>query len=167
MRRNHREALFLDWFDYLSFYRILGRIHEKYAFELPCYCLMTNHYHFMLRSREHPISKVMSLINKRYADYYNNRYRLKGHLFEKRYFSKEITNDHGILEVSRYIHRNPIEAKMVANLEDYQWSTYPLYMNPKVSAPLYTNKDIIFRYYSGQEKEKIKKYQEYCNLSLS
>jgi putative transposase len=161
-RRNHREALFLDQGDFKTFFHILGRIYHKYPFELPCFCLMTNHYHLMLRSKEHSISTIMSLLNKRYADYYNTKYRLNGHLFEKRFYSHEITGDDGILAVSSYIHRNPLEAKMVVDLEDYRWSSYPLYTNLKASLPVFMNKHTIFRYFGGSEEEKVRKYRKYC-----
>jgi putative transposase len=104
----------------------------------------------------------MSLVNKRYADYYNTRYRLKGHLFEKRFYSHEITEDEGILQVSRYIHRNPLEARMVQNLEDYPWSSFPFYMNGGSPFPDYINKGIILRYFGGSEGERGGKYGEYC-----
>jgi putative transposase len=116
----------------------------------------------MLRSKEHSISTIMSLLNKRYADYYNTKYRLNGHLFEKRFYSHEIFGDDGILAVSSYIHRNPLEAKMVVKLEDYRWSSYPLYTNPEVPPPVFTNKHIILRYFGGSEEERIRKYQGYC-----
>lgn len=161
-RRNHREALFLDEGDFCTFLYILRYIYNKYQFEIPCYCLMTNHYHLMLRSKEQTISKIMSLVNKRFADYYNTRYNLNGHLFEKRYFSKEMTDDEGILEVSRYIHRNPLEAKMVKNLQDYKWSSFPIFMNPSLKAPTYMNVNIILRYYGGNPREKCWKYRDFC-----
>lgn len=123
---------------------------------------MTNHFHLMLRSKEQSISKVMSLINNQYADYYNNCYRLNGHLFENRFFSKEIRDDQGILEVNHYIHRNPLEAKMVKDLEDYKWSSFPLYMNHSQKVPLYTNMQTLFRYFAGSSDEKRKKYLDFC-----
>lgn len=161
-RRNHREALFVYPGDYKTFLYILSKTHQNFPFELPAYCLMTNHFHLMLRSKEHSISKIMSLVNKRYADYYNTRYRLKGHLFEKRFYSHEITDDEGILQVSRYIHRNPLEARMVQNLEDYPWSSFPFYMNGGSPLPDYINKGIILRYFGGSEGEMSGKYREYC-----
>ncbi len=161
-RRNHREALFLDPGDFCTFLYIIQQLYEKYGFELPSYCLMTNHYHLMLRSKDNLISKIMSLLNKRYADYYNTRYWLNGHLFEKRFYSKEIKKDEGILEVSRYIHRNPLEAKMVKSLEEYPWCSFPFYVDLIQEVPHYVNKEIVFRYYGGSITEKSRKYKEFC-----
>jgi putative transposase len=162
-RGNRREALFLDVGDYKTFLYMLGTLHKKYPFELPSYCLMTNHYHLLLRSKEQSISKIMGLLNKRYADYYNNKYDLSGHLFEKRFYSKEVLNTEGILEVSRYIHRNPLEASMVSQLEDYPWSSYSAYVNETTISPPYLNQDVILSYFGeGSKEEKVKSYHEYC-----
>jgi putative transposase len=66
----------------------------------------------------------MALINKRYANYYNTKYRLTGHVYESRFYDKMIVDKEGMLEVSRYIHLNPVEAKMVRKPEYSPWSSY-------------------------------------------
>lgn len=71
----------------------------------------------------------MSLINKCYADYYNTKNNLTGHVFEKRYYDKVIPYKQGMLEVSRYIDLNPVEAKMVAKPEAYRWGSYHYYLH--------------------------------------
>ena len=73
----------------------------------------------------------MSLINKRYANYYNTKNCLTGHVFEKRYYDKLIDSPKGLLEVSRYIHLNPVDAKMVRFPHHYRWSSY-LYYSKKL-----------------------------------
>ncbi|WP_174614748.1 transposase [Virgibacillus ihumii] len=118
-RGNRRDALFKDEGDFKTFLHILQQVHKKIPFELASYCLMTNHFHLQIRSKEQPISKVMSLINKRYADYYNTKNRITGHVFEKRYYDKLIGTKQGMLEVSRYIHLNPVDADMVNHAQNY------------------------------------------------
>jgi len=66
--------------------------------------LFVNHYHLQIRSPEISFAKLMAFINKRYANYYNTKYCLTGHVFEKRYYDKVIEDKEGMLEVSRYIH---------------------------------------------------------------
>jgi putative transposase len=66
----------------------------------------------------------MALFNKRYANYYNTKYRLTGHVYESRFYDKMIADKEGMLEVSRYIHLNKVEAKMVRKPESYPWSSY-------------------------------------------
>lgn len=88
------------------------------------YCLMNNHYHLLIRSRT-PFSKTMMLLNRRYSDYYKKKYRYTGHLYENRYYSDMVLTAQGILEVSRYIHQNPVRTKtpLVIELEHYPYSS--------------------------------------------
>lgn len=158
-RGNRRDALFKDTGDFKTFLHILDQVHKKAPFELVTYCLMTNHFHLQLRSTEQPLSKVMSLINKRYADYYNTKYRLTGHVFEKRYYDKIIDSSAGMLEVSRYIHRNPLEAEMVQKAESYPWSSYRYYLHTTHHGKLHM--EAILDHFSGEEWEKRRKYREY------
>ncbi|RYG71363.1 transposase [Lentibacillus lipolyticus] len=158
-RGNRRDALFKDEGDFKTFLRILQQVHEKTPFELATYCLMTNHYHLQIRSKDQSISKVMSLVNKRYADYYNTKNRITGHVFEKRYYDKPIESKQGMLEVSRYIHLNPVEANMVAHAQSYRWSSYRYYIHTSRHPLL--NMAAILDYFSGDEWEKRQKYQDF------
>jgi hypothetical protein len=100
----------------------------------------------------------MSLINNRYANYYNAKYRLTGHVYEKRYYDKVIEDKEGMLEVSRYIHLNPVEAKMVKQPEYYPWSSFYLYRY-RSSVPLrFIKMDCLLDYYEGTLEEKREKY---------
>jgi putative transposase len=100
----------------------------------------------------------MSLVNKRYANYYNTRYRLTGHVFEKRYYDKIIEDKEGMLEVSRYIHRNPVEAKMVKQPQFYPWSSYHLFTQAHSTPPRFMNINNLLDYYTGTEQQKKEKY---------
>lgn len=161
-RGNRRDPLFKDVANFLTFYYILKKVHEKYPFEIVSFCLMTNHYHLQIRSKEQSLSKVMSLINKRYADYYNTRYKLTGHVFEKRYYDRLIDSGIGMLEVSKYIHLNPVEAHMVKHPEDYQWNSYRYYRYVGESNLPFLNISILLNYYSGTGMEKREKYCKMC-----
>lgn len=163
-RGNRRDALFLSKEDYICFFKILENIYAKMKFELPAYCLMTNHYHLMIRTWEKPVSKVLALLNKRYADYFNNRYRVCGHLFEKRYFDQSLDDDKSVLEVSRYIHRNPFEARIVKKIDQYTWSSYYFYTKMIGTPPVYTNVNSLLHYFYGSELEKRAAYQNYVEM---
>lgn len=160
-RGNRRDALFKDDGDFKTFLHILNQVNERAPFELASYCLMTNHFHLQLRSQDQPISKVMSLINKRYADYYNTKNRLSGHVFEKRYYDKIIPSNKGVLKVSKYIHLNPVVAKMVEKPEMYEWSSYRYYLHTLSYSQL--NMGVILDCFSGNEMEKRMKYESFVN----
>ncbi|MGF6953439.1 putative transposase [Neobacillus sp. B4I6] len=157
-RGNRRDPLFRNAVDFQAFPHILHQLHEKTPFEIASYCLMTNHYHLQILSPEIPFSKLMSLINKRYANYYNAKYRLTGHVYEKRYYDKVIEDKEGMLEVSRYIHLNPIDAKMVRQPEYYPWSSFYLFKYPSSIPPLFMNMDCLLDYYEGTIERRREKY---------
>ncbi|MFC7747449.1 transposase [Lentibacillus kimchii] len=162
-RGNRRDNLFLDDEDIKVFFQIMIQVNKKTPFVLASYCLMTNHFHLQLRSGQHTVSKVMSLINKRYADYYNTKYKLTGHVFEKRYYDKLIDSKLGMLETSRYIHLNPVEAGMVAMPAHYPWSSYRYYLYTTGHRLL--NVDEVLDCFAGDPAEKRRKYQDFMDLT--
>ncbi|WP_113928364.1 transposase [Bacillus sp. P14.5] len=127
-RGNRRIALFYREEDYLMYLAILEDVRAMYPFVLHSYCLMTNHLHLQIETSQHHIKDIMKELHSRYAIYLNRRLCIDGHLFQGRYRSGLIETDHYFLEVSRYIHRNPLEAKMVKILSHYPWSSYPSYI---------------------------------------
>lgn len=161
-RGNRRDPLFYDEHDFHEFFYILAKIYEKFPFQLVSYCLMTNHFHLQIRSKEHSISKIMSLLNKRYANYYNTKYRLTGHVFEKRFFSEIISDTTGMLEVSRYIHQNPLEAKMVTSPEHYPYSSFRYYTYLELERPPYLDTAILVNYFAGTIEEQRRFYVDWC-----
>lgn len=160
---NRRDPLFMHDGDFATFLYILKKLHEKYHFEIASFCLMTNHYHLQLRSQYHSISSIMALINKKYADYYNNRHNLTGHVYEKRFFDEVILSKKGMLEVSRYIHLNPVEASMVEKPEDYPWSSYQYFVDTeydKQNLPFF-DPHIILNEFPGTLDERKEQYEMY------
>ena len=123
-RGNYRQNIFKDDEDFKVFLVLMQDAKTKYGFKLHAYCLMTNHYHLLLETEQTEIWKIMKRINQIYAAYYNEKYRLTGHLFQGRYKSCLVENDSHFLQTSRYIHLNPVKAKMVPRAEAYPWSSY-------------------------------------------
>ena len=128
-RGNRRTAIFLNDLDYIEYFQILSETRVKYPFYLHSYCLMTNHIHLQIETTEYPISDIMKDLDSTYARYFNKTYQTSGHVFQGRFISKVIEDRQYFLEVSRYIHRNPLEAKIVDKPEDYPWSSYASYIN--------------------------------------
>lgn len=136
-RGNNRQNIFCDETDMMEVFRLLTMIHNETPISICAYCIMTNHYHFLLKSEEVSISKVMGIFNKRYTDYFNQKYRHVGHVFQQRFNSSPIPSPQDLLQVSKYIHRNPISTKkpMVARMEHYPYGSYKFYKGN--SSPLY------------------------------
>lgn len=89
------------------------------------WAVMDNHSHILFRSGKQGISEVMRKVLTWYAQYYNRRHNRTGHLFENRYKSILCEEDRYLLALVRYIHLNPIRAKVVSSLEEldnYPWT---------------------------------------------
>lgn len=156
-RGNRKEPLFLCGEDYSRFLQLITEIHEQYPLEILAYCLMTNHYHLLIRSSETSLSKVMALLNRRYAHYFNKKYDKTGHLFEKRFFSKPIQGHAGMAKVSHYIHYNPVEAYIMPEPQLYQWSSYRSYYYSYTSYP-FVNEEPILSIFNNSTQT----YHQWC-----
>ena len=130
LRGNRKEAIFREEMDYWILLKIIMDTikHYKNQFYINCFCFMTNHIHLLLYIKEENISLIMNRINNMYTRYFNKKYDLNGHLFEGRFNSEIISNDSYLLEVSRYIHLNPVRANIVSRPEDYNFSSYKMYI---------------------------------------
>ena len=127
-RGNRRTAIFQDRGDYLHFLEITKIIKEKYPFKIHSLCLMTNHFHMAIETVSTELWRIMQKLLSVYAEEFNHKYSFTGHLFEGRYTACIIEDERYFLEVSRYIHLNPVKAKMVREPLDYEYSSYPLFM---------------------------------------
>ncbi|WP_195515231.1 transposase [Paraclostridium bifermentans] len=126
-RGNRQEIIFRENIDYIVYLGILKetlKFYENDNYKLISYCLMSNHVHLLLKTGRKDPSFFMRRVNSMYARYFNSKYQYIGHLFQGRYFSNLINNVIELLEVSRYIHLNPVRAKMVDSPEKYMWSSY-------------------------------------------
>ena len=129
-RGNRHCTIFREKDDYLIFLSLLHAIQEQHPFVLNACCLMTNHFHLEVTTVSDPVWKLMQPLMSNYARTFNHRYGLDGHLFDSRYGSGLIEDERYFLEVSRYIHLNPVKAQMVSTPLDYEYSSYGLYVNP-------------------------------------
>ena len=128
-RGNRRTAIFKEQRDYIDFLDCMQRIREKSPFTIHSLCLMTNHFHMAIETSDTEIWKIMQKLLSVYAEEFNHRYSFSGHLFEGRYISCLIEDERYFLEVSRYIHLNPVKAMMVREPLTYKYSSYGLFVN--------------------------------------
>lgn len=119
-----RQEIFIDEMDYQAFFAITKSALKKNRCTLHAYCMMTNHFHMLLETDDIEIGKFMKQLASGYAIYFNRKYSYKGHLFEGRYKGCLVKDDAYFLQTSRYIHLNPVKAKMTEYPEDYPWSSY-------------------------------------------
>jgi len=129
-RGNEQRKIFFSRRDYEKFKEYLADASEKFGFLLHGYVLMTNHYHLIIETPEKNLSKIMHYINSSYTTYMNIKRKRSGHLFQGRFKSIVVDKDSYLLELSRYLHLNPVRAKMTQMPGDYPYSSYGSYTTP-------------------------------------
>lgn len=128
-RGNRRLILYKDEDDYLTFLESIMKTKEKYQFKIHSLCLMTNHFHMSIETADTELWKIMKRMLHPYSINFNRKYKYTGHLFENRYTSCLIEDERYFLEVSRYIHLNPVKAQMVQGPLAYEYSSYRLFVD--------------------------------------
>jgi REP element-mobilizing transposase RayT len=123
-RGNEKRTIFQNDQDYFQFIQLLERIHKRYEVLIHTYVLMFNHYHLLLETPSSNLIATMHDLNAAYTNYFNRRHKRVGHLFQGRYHSLLVDRDAYLLELSRYIHLNPVRARIVDRPEEYRWSSY-------------------------------------------
>ncbi|HHY04161.1 MAG TPA: transposase [Thermoanaerobacterales bacterium] len=157
-RGNRRSDVFKDEEDYQVYLTVLRQTMEKYTYILYTYCLMTNHIHLQIETKDIEIWKIMGYINSNYTKYFNNKYNVVGHLFQGRYRAELIESDAYNLQTSRYIHLNPVKASMVDVPLEYKWSSYGVYMG-QAKSEIVTDEKLL-SYFKDNSRQLYKNYVE-------
>lgn len=123
-RGDRREPIFQDDSDRKMLLAIMGQALERFEAVLCAYCLMENHYHFVLRTHQPNLSRLMRHINGVYTQAFNRRHAQVGHLFQGRFKALLVDKDAYLLEVCRYVDLNPVRAGIVKQPGDWVWSSY-------------------------------------------
>jgi REP element-mobilizing transposase RayT len=127
-RGNYRQRIFSSRDDYLKFLLLLAQQKAKLPFYLYSYCLMPNHFHLLIERRDDSISRVMQRLLTAYSRYYHRRQQRSGHLLQGRYKAILCQTDRYLAELVRYIHLNPVRAKIVCDPEDFEHSSHRAYL---------------------------------------
>ncbi|MDD2212252.1 MAG: transposase [Clostridia bacterium] len=127
-RGNEKKKIFLDSGDKERFLEILSRVKTKYNFLVYVYCLMDNHLHLIIYDNGTDLSLIMKSLNVSYVSYFNRKHQRVGHLFQDRYKSEPIDDDTYLLELSKYIHNNPVKAGIVKDALEFKWSSFRQYV---------------------------------------
>ena len=129
LRGINRQTIFNDDEDYQRFINTLKKYKTVSGYTLYAYCLMNNHIHILLRVGQEKLETILKRIAGSYVYWYNFKYNRIGHLFQDRFKSEPVDSDEYFLTVLRYIHQNPIKARICERLEDYRYSSYIDYLN--------------------------------------
>ena len=142
--------------DYKLYLKFLAEYKERYKFLLYAYVLMPTHIHFLIEVGQVPLSKVMQSLQFRYTRNYNLRYQSWGHLFQGRYKAILCEKDSYLLELSTYIHLNPVRANLVKDPSEYPWSSYREYL--KGGSVGLVDSGLVLKQFSNVKGRAIREY---------
>ena len=165
-RGNERKKIFLDDGDRKRFLGMLEDYHDRYGILIHSYVLMDNHYHLVLETPKGNLLKVMHGLNGGYTGYFNRKYGRAGHLFQGRYKGIIIDKDTYLIPLSRYVHLNPVRARVVERPEQYRWSSYPGYIGKGKENGWVEYSWILSQFGRGKLRAK-RKYRGYTEEALS
>lgn len=147
-RGNRKQIIFFRDSDYGRFLFKVNEYKKKYRVSVLAYCLMPNHFHLLIKQLDQiPVSRFIGTLLNSCARYVSIRYELPmGHVFQGRFGAKLIQSPESLLQVSRYIHLNPVKdkllryditykesrlinnKKLINSMRNYRWSSYTHYL---------------------------------------
>jgi REP element-mobilizing transposase RayT len=169
-RGNEKKKIFTDDRDRKKFLDVLLKSSNLYNVEIHAYVLMYNHFHLLVKTPEGNLKSFMQRFNTAYTMYYNTRHQRVGHLYQGRYKSILIEADSYLLELSRYVHLNPVRVKKYSQadvkqkkkiLRDHRWSSYKGYFNVKSRDSFVHFETILSMVGNGDNRESRKAYERF------
>lgn len=169
-RGNEKKKIFSDDRDRKKFLDLLLKSTNLYNIDIPAYVLMHNHFHILLKTLEGNLKSFMQRFNTAYTMYYNRRHKRVGHLYQGRYKAILIDADSYLLELSRYVHLNPVRIKKYSQIDvkrkkkilrGYRWSSYKGYVNTNSRDSFVHHEMILSMVGNGDNKESRKAYENF------
>jgi len=161
MNRGRRgESVFLDKQDYSMFVELLKEVVEMYKVRVAAYFLIPNHYHLLIQTPGGGLARCMRHLNGIYTQRFNRAHHCDGQLFRGRYKSILVDGDSYLLELVRYIHRNPLEAGLVKELNKYAWSSHKGYLS-NAKRWNWLHKSFILSLFGRERREGLNTYKKF------
>jgi putative transposase len=157
-------ALFRDDEDRWKFLELFQAYYRKAGVRCYAWVLMSNHYHFVLRTSDIPLGKLFRPLHTRYAGYFNKKYKRRGYLFQDRFKSIATQEQLYLENLVRYVHLNPIRAgilKDIKSLDNYPWSGHCALIGKKECA--FQDCDTVLRRFGGKKGDARAAYRRFLS----
>lgn len=161
-RGNRRAVIFLDDRDHLIWMDLLGATVERYKFIVHAFCMMPNHYHLTVQTTDANLSLGMHFLNSSYAQHFNHRHGLVGHVIQGRFHALLVERDTHLLELSRYLPLNPVRTELVAAPEDWLWSSYRYYAG-LARTPCWLHTEWILSTFSTDPAQQFARFRDFVH----
>jgi putative transposase len=159
LRGNHRQTIFRADADREDLSELLGEALQRFEARAHAYCWMTNHIHLLTQVADVPLGRIIHNVASRYAHRFQRSVPTTGHLFECRYHASLLHSDEHLLGAVRYIHRNPVEAGILADPQAYQWSSHRAYLDG--SGPSWLTTRFVLGVLNADEEAALRAYHAF------
>ena len=130
-----QDPIFVDDRDRMSLLTILTRALRTCEARIFAFCLMGNHYHFVLETHHANLSMLMHRVNGTFSLSFNRRHARRGQVFDGRFKALHVDRDAYLLEVCRYVDLNPVRAGLVASPSEWLWSSFGAHSGCRPALP--------------------------------
>lgn len=161
----NRESIFRAKNDYLRFLDQLEESRRRFDWIVYSYCLMNNHYHLHIQTRNDPLATIMSSLQTSHSLYMNIKYRRSGVLFQNRFKSILIQKDPYHLQLSKYIHLNPVQAGLVRTPQEYPYSSYGEIIKHPLHQHRILDRRVIKSLLGSFDQKAVTKYRQFVEES--
>ena len=159
-RGRRRESIFRETKDYEIFLQTVQEACEFWHLRVAAFCLLSNHYHLLVQTPNANLSRCLRHIDGVYTQRFNRRHGHDGPLFRGRYKALLIEADPYLLQLVRYIHRNPLEAGLAQTLDDYPWSSHQGYLS-RGSKWKWLYKDRVLEMLAAKPAARVEVYRKF------
>ncbi len=164
-RGNRRARIFHDERDHLIWMDLVGATVERFGFVVHGFCMMTNHYHLTVQTTDANLSLGMHFLNSSYAQHFNKRHDLSGHVIQGRFHAVLVDRDTQLLELSRYVPLNPVRTRLAAAPQDWPWSSYR-YFAGLANSPPWLHMGWTLGMFSNDPSQQFARFREFVHAGI-
>ena len=154
MRGNLGRDLFFCDADRSRFLFLCQQGLERYGHRIHVFCLMDNHVHLLIQVGTIPLSRIIQNLSFRYTKYINSQTKEVGHLFQGRYKAILVDEESYLLELSRYIHLNPVRSGLCKSPDEFEWSSFRAYLGSMDISWLY-KQEVLMRFSADESRARV------------
>jgi REP-associated tyrosine transposase len=122
-RGNYNQKVFYSNKDRVFYLKLLAKYSKQHQLQILAYCLMNNHVHFIVvPKKEDSMAMTFKITHMKYSQYFNEKRKIKGHLWQSRFYSCVMDERHAYM-AARYVEQNPVKAKLINEAWEWGWSS--------------------------------------------
>jgi REP element-mobilizing transposase RayT len=159
LRGNARQDIFFGETDRCRFSLLVQEGTERFGHRIIAFCQLTNHVHLAIQVGDVPLSCIIQNLSFRYTRWINWRQQRCGHLFQGRYKAVLVDAHTHLLELTAYIHLNPVRAGMIEKPQNYPWSSHRAYLGMESVPWLFS--EYVLRHFSNKLQQARSLFSEF------